>query len=153
MLKKVLKYCLFGTLVILANSLLRYDIGNLGYLSVNLLLIYLFAAYFESGLFALMLALAGFIAVLFYPINLVGYVSIIITVVIGLLYSVLLKKIANKNLLMLITAVLFLFLMTGKDVAFFGLAIISVSMKYHFFETLISFLSALLADYVLEKMK
>ena len=153
MLKKLIKCICFLLVFVLANSLLKYEIGNLGYLSINLLLILLWSRYIQTNYFILLISLASLICSFFSPLNIVGYVAIVITILVGLLYAIFQNKFKYKYISLAVFSLIYLLLMVGKDAVFFGFDIIMVSIKYHVIETSVNLVLAVLFTYLLDKKK
>ena len=153
MLKRLSQYLCILLIFVLANIFLSYQIGNLGYLSINLLLIFVFARYISTGYFIFLFALSQFISSFYYNIDIVGYVAIVITILVGLLYAIFQNKFKYKYISLAVFSLIYLLLMVGKDVIFFSFDIFIVSLKFHLIETIINLVFALLITYLLEKKK
>ena len=153
MLKRLSQYLCILLIFVLANIFLSYQIGNLGYLSINLLLIFVFARYISTGHFILLFALSQFISCFYSNIDIVGCVAVLITIVVGLIYAIFQKSFNNKYIYLVLFSILYFLLMIGKDAVFFGFDIIMVSIKYHVIETFVNLVLAVLFTYLLDKKK
>ena len=96
MLKRLSQYLCILLIFVLANIFLSYQIGNLGYLSINLLLIFVFARYISAGHFIFIFALSQFISSFYSNIDIVGCVAVLITIIVGLIYAIFQKSFKNK---------------------------------------------------------
>ena len=96
MLKRLSQYLCILLIFVLANIFLSYQIGNLGYLSINLLLIFVFARYISTGYFIFLFALSQFISSFYSSIDIVGCVAVLITIIVGLIYAIFQKSFKNK---------------------------------------------------------
>ena len=96
MLKRLSQYLCILLIFVLANIFLSYQIGNLGYLSINLLLIFVFARYISTGYFIFLFALSQFISSFYSNIDIVGCVAVLITIIVGLIYAIFQKSFKNK---------------------------------------------------------
>lgn len=153
MLKRLSQYLCILLIFVLANIFLSYQIGNLGYLSINLLLIFVFARYISTGHFIFLFALAQFINSFYSSIDIVGCVAVLITIIVGLIYAIVQKSFKNKYIYLVLFSFLYFLLMIGKDAVFFGFDIIMVSIKYHIIETFVNLVLAVLFTYLLDKKK
>ena len=153
MLKRLSQYLCILLIFVLANIFLNYQIGNLGYLSINLLLIFVFARYISTGYFIFLFALSQFISSFYSSIDIVGCVAVLITIIVGLIYAIFQKSFKNKYIYLVLFSILYFLLMIGKDAVFFGFDIIMVSIKYHIIETFVNFVLAVLFTYLLDKKK